>query len=362
MKKTTLFSLFICCISLLSAQNCIIQGELSEPAFQNRNIYFVNANTGTILDTITLENNHFQCTLRVTEPFVLYLQTDRLQNGNYHFSNLIAEEGSIFCNMLTDSISGTPTNNLYHQYIKERTAKEKVIHQLSDQLGEAEMLSAANKELLKQQMEEAIGKLSQFTITTFVNNKDNGIGALAFNYLLDLSLCSFEEAQELLRSAKPIVTTNQPIVAKMKALEKTNATAVGKKYTDLELTDVTTGKRVKLSNYIKGKIALIDYWASWCRPCRAEIPNIAEIHKKYGSKEFVVISLNVWDKPEPQKRAIEDLKMNWIMLSDDTPNATNTYGIDGIPHIMLIDKDGTIIARNLRGEQIEEAVKKALSK
>ena len=113
---------------------------------------------------------------------------------------------------------------------------------------------------------------------------------------------------------------------------------------------------------IKGKVALIDFWASWCRPCRAEIPNIKKIYEKYGGKDLVVISLNVWDKPEAQAKAIKDLGMTWTQLTDATRNATDTYGVDGIPQILLIGKDGVIIARNLRGEEIEKAVKKALEK
>ena len=74
----------------------------------------------------------------------------------------------------------------------------------------------------------------------------------------------------------------------------------------------------------------------------------------------MVIGLNVWDKPENQRKTIETMKMSWIQLSDTTNNATNVYGIAGIPQIMVIDDDGTILARNLRGEEIEKVVIEAL--
>ena len=73
-----------------------------------------------------------------------------------------------------------------------------------------------------------------------------------------------------------------------------------------------------------------------------------------------MVSLNVWDKPDAQAKAIKQLGMNWTQLTDATRNATDKYGVDGIPQILLIGKDGKIIARDLRGEEIEEAVKKAL--
>ena len=167
---------------------------------------------------------------------------------------------------------------------------------------------------------------------------------------------------KLLEGAAPVVTSYQPLKTKLAAMEKISHTAAGKPYIDLDLTDYKTKKPIKLSKVINGKVALIDFWASWCGPCRREIPNIKKIHEKYGSKEFVVVSLNVWDKPDAQAKAIKDLGMTWTQLTDATRNATDTYGIDGIPQILLIGKDGKIIARDLRGEEIEKAVKTALGK
>ena len=136
---------------------------------------------------------------------------------------------------------------------------------------------------------------------------------------------------------------------------------VGENYIDFKEQDAN-GRNHRLSHYVgKGKWVLVDFWASWCRPCRAEIPNIANVYKKYG-KEIVVISLNVWDKNDARVKAIKDLKMDWVQLTDEEGDATKKYGIEGIPHIMLIGADGIILNRDLRGEDIEVAVKKALGK
>ena len=166
----------------------------------------------------------------------------------------------------------------------------------------------------------------------------------------------------MLECASTVVTTYQNLQEKLAKMEKLSHTAPGKPFIDLDLTDYKTGKPIKLSKVIKGKVALIDFWASWCGPCRREIPNIAKIQEKYDSKDFVVVSLNVWDKPDAQAKAIKDMKMTWTQLTDPTHNATDVYGVDGIPQILLIGKDGVIIARDLRGEEIDKAVKKALEK
>ena len=73
-----------------------------------------------------------------------------------------------------------------------------------------------------------------------------------------------------------------------------------------------------------------------------EIPNLAEIHKKYGGKDFVVVSLNVWDKPDGQAKAIKDLNMVWTQLTDATRHATDVYAVDGIPQILLIGKPAVL--------------------
>jgi thiol-disulfide isomerase/thioredoxin len=129
---------------------------------------------------------------------------------------------------------------------------------------------------------------------------------------------------------------------------------------DVQLRDAG-GNVVDFSTF-KGKYVYIDMWASWCAPCCEEIPNIAEMHKKYADKGLVVIGLNVWDKPEAQQKAIETMNMTWLQLADTTrvETAADIYGINGIPQIMLIGKDGVILARDLRGDAIEAAIIDAL--
>ncbi len=322
----------------------------------------MNETSGEIIDTVEIIDNKFQVKLDVKKPFVLYMQTERLKSGNYFLINVIAEPGIIYCDMETDLISGTPTNDKYYAFVKERQQMESVIQALYSQMDESVNMPQNEQDKFEQQIEERINDIFKLTEQTFEKNKENCIGALALNYLVQLDTKDFEQLQKMYQSAAPIVRENKRLAENMSSLEKKSATSEGKKYTDLDLKDFKTGKDVKLSDYINGKVALIDFWASWCRPCRAEIPNIAEIYKQYGGDNFVVISLNVWDKPDAQKKAITDLKMDWIQLTDETKNATDTYGVDGIPQILLIDKDGTIIARDLRGEDIENAVKKALKK
>jgi thiol-disulfide isomerase/thioredoxin len=118
----------------------------------------------------------------------------------------------------------------------------------------------------------------------------------------------------------------------------------------------TEGKPVSFSAF-KGKYVFVDFWASWCGPCRAENPNVLKAYNKYKDKNFTVVGISLDDKGENWKKAILDDGMPWTQLSDlkGWKNEVSTYyGIMGIPSTLLIDPQGKIIAKNLRGELLNK--------
>lgn len=133
------------------------------------------------------------------------------------------------------------------------------------------------------------------------------------------------------------------------------ATAEGRMFTDFEIDGV------KFSDFIgKGKYVLVDFWASWCKPCRGEIPNIKAVYEKYAGEKFDVLSVAVWDDPKNTVVAAEEEGIAWNQIINAQKVPTTIYGINGIPQIMLFGPDGTIVKRDLRGSDIEKAVKEAL--
>lgn len=115
------------------------------------------------------------------------------------------------------------------------------------------------------------------------------------------------------------------------------------------------GKTTRLSDYVgKGKYVLVDFWASWCRPCRAEIPNIINMHEKYKDRNFTALGVAVNDKPEATLRAIESDKITYPQILNSQNIALSVYGFSAIPEIILFAPDGTIVARGLRGDSIEK--------
>lgn len=192
-------------------------------------------------------------------------------------------------------------------------------------------------------------------------------GELAVTVLQNIAAV-LEEAQlsEALGMLSGAALEDEYVKSLISLTDAKKATAEGKMFTDFTVVQDpadSAGSKVSLSDFVgKGKYVLVDFWASWCGPCKAEIPNIASVYEKYKGDDFDVLSIAVWDDPEDTKASAKEHGVVWNQIINAQQVPTDLYGIEGIPHIILFGPDGTILKRNLRGEDIESAVAEALGR
>ncbi len=373
MKRMNLLRLIALPVLLVAIVGCggnknkyTINGTLADEAFEGANVYMFDVeNQNVKLDSTVVANGAFAFSGELETPIVATIVALTVDN-KHKMMECVLENGTIVVDLDENKLSGTPQNEAFANMMNVGT-------------DETALLQALYKEYLAAPTEEgrkAVEATYDSVLTIYQakeiaalekaynENSDKVLGAYALYQIIsnrrDAGSINSTQVDSILATAAPVVKNFSLTTKVLEGLRKLEKTSVGKPYTDLDLLEGEAMTATKLSQHIDGKVALIDFWASWCGPCRAEIPNIAEMHKKYADKGVVVIGLNVWDKPDAQRKTIETMNMTWLQLADTTKVATDTYGVDGIPQIMLIGKDGTILARDLRGEAIEAAIVEAL--
>lgn len=140
-------------------------------------------------------------------------------------------------------------------------------------------------------------------------------------------------------------------------------TTLGFPAIDFTLQDLD-GKNVALSSF-KGKYVLVDFWASWCGPCRRENPNVVAAYNKYKDKGFTILGVSLDDNKEKWKAAVEKDNLAWTHVSDLKgwqSSVAKMYNVTGIPFNLLLDKDGNILAKGLRGADLEAKLEAVLGK
>lgn len=310
-------------------------------------------------------------------------------DGNYHFEGgnvdvvmlhfiksndgqltpLFLENGTINIegdarSFLWATVTGTPNNDLRElykmatNYVKDSTTRATVVDWKIYGRGDA----ARQEEEYKRRSKHI--EWSWLRIQSEMAKKYNDQVFAPFIVLFEMfANAELEDIIALREQLAPAVASHPYTLALDEFIASQNF-GVGSQAADFTLPSLD-GKTVSLSDY-KGKYVFLDFWATWCGPCRQEMPNMVELYKKYG-KDLVIIGISL-DKDkdvEKWKAAVKEMGMKWVQCRDGLEfygDVARNYKVAAIPRTVLIDPSGKVVALNLRGENLVEEVGKFLNK
>ncbi|MBQ8487327.1 MAG: AhpC/TSA family protein [Prevotella sp.] len=260
----------------------------------------------------------------------------------------------------TSLIEGGPNQKLYDEYTE---ANNKLSEQMNTPWNTVNDSTAdeATRQAAQQTLDSLQQVSKEYTRKFIVDHVPSAISDMLLAY--NMQSFSEDEVEEILK----LFGEKQPDFPFYKAImaerEATKATAVGAQYTDIQMP-APDGKVVKVSDYVsKNKLTLIDFWASWCGPCRAEMPTVVKAYTDYHAKGFEVVGVSLDNNKDAWVKAIDQLKMPWPQMSDlkgwDSEGAQK-YNVRSIPANVLVDQKGVILAKDLRGEDLLQKVAELL--
>jgi peroxiredoxin len=267
------------------------------------------------------------------------------------------------------TVTGSDASKQLEELLDNVGRKNNEIERSFNRLDSLKKANAVDSLLLSANAEKdkSISQLNDY-LKNFMQSTNNA--TLAF---LSLSWASRSFSPEQLDTALKNLKAKFPGNPLLAEIEKNNKAQqqaaqsaggdswVGKSVPDLSLPDVN-GKKVSISSF-RGKYLLIDFWASWCGPCRMENPNVVEAYKTFKGKNFTILGVSLDKDKDAWKKAISQDHLTWTHISDLkywNSQAVETFGFQGIPFNVLVDPSGKVIAQELRGNDLENKLKEVL--
>ena len=331
-----------------------IDVKVSDASLDGKDIYLLHETN--CLDTVKVENGAFSFASdkALENPAVLTMRYGRMS------TNVLVDNGAAVTVTLGNETVWADNGGINEKMMNVVNSINAKAMEMRNGYN-ALMQQGASKDSVQNYLAVMQNEVNASIENAINDNKDNILGA----YLLSMVVSNYSSVEALNAKVAEVkyASTMASIKSEIAALEKVAETSAGKMFVDFDGKNLD-GTVAHLSDYVgKGKYVLVDFWASWCGPCRREIPNLVELQNTYGGENFVVLGVNVWDKEAEFKKALESEGINYPQLyASDDAEATQFYGIKGIPQIILFAPDGTIVARDLRGDAMKKLVAEKMAK
>lgn len=345
-----------------------INGSIADSAYDGTYVYLQEPEDTAIIniDSALISNGRFTFKGNAEKPLLVQasLNVTTVEPRSELSRLVLIEPGTI--TLLFDTVitvSGTPTNEDFSKFkAKERICLTRFITLMDEydkRQSEGTLLKEYEKDFEKE-YKKTTDELAQYNVEFISKHPHTD---LAKKILSDkIKIFTPEQQRELLEKTDDEFRKIPQIAALIKELNEPEKAPVGSQFIDLHMTD-DKGKNVALSDYVgKGKIVLLDFWASWCLPCVNSLPHLKELFAAYKNKGFDIVGISLDDKSDAWKKAIKQHQIPWHNISELSikNKGAEAYGVKGIPLVILIDKEGMIIAKNPNKEDLETLLKELI--
>ena len=360
-----------------------VSGQLSNSSGEMIFLQDVNSGKGINLDSCKLNDKgefSFQTKIPSKGFYNLTLAPGNFATLILDPSEKISITGDAKNLGYTYKSEGSTDTKLYiefNSYAMENRKKLNAIKQKQDSIqGVFQFYVNQNKDprradSLSKVLEPGFNKLSEETMVllkdadsyaaAFIQKNPTSFANLAALQLMSDKEASFPYFERVSETMKKKFPDQKNLKAFYDYVDKMKRLNIGSQAPEIKLSS-PEGKEIALSS-LRGKIVLVDFWASWCGPCRKENPNVKKIYAEFHSKGFEVFSVSLDKDKNAWIKAIADDKLTWTHVSDLgfwQSSVVPLYDIKGIPMTVLLDKEGKIVAKNLRGEQLAAKVAELL--
>lgn len=340
-----------------------ISGSVADAGLNGEYVYLYNyapsaAQRTVPVDSALVQNGTFTFKGSVASPTLSQLAVGG-KNDKVGTATFVLENAKLSASLGEASqVGGTVENDQFNAVNSQLAQIEAQLAKLEEGLRSSDTAASSEAQKQYEVLEGTLNTTAKEYITANVQTQTAAV--LFYNMRYSLN----EEEQNAIVAQADSAFKAVPGIDQMIAhLDVLKNSAVGKKFIDFDMAD-TKGKAHKLSEYVgNGKVVLIDFWASWCPPCRREMPDLVKAYKTYKGKNFEIVGISLDSKLDAWEKGIKDLGITWPQLSD-LQGWKNTgaalYGVNSIPHTVLVDKDGTVLAKNLHGDQLDAKLKEVL--